>query len=102
MGQWLKKNFITIILLLIMFTGICLISYPSVANWWNSFHQSRAMGTYAAKVATLSRHDYDEMLQAAMRYNETLAKKGILWNPSVSELEEYNEIAMIYFKSALY
>ena len=41
-----------------MFIGVFLLLYPSVANYWNSFHQTRAIAGYAETVSHLSKEDY--------------------------------------------
>ena len=57
----MKKNLSTILLILAFVTGLSLLLYPSVSDYWNSFHQSRAIATYAGEVANLSNADYDRM-----------------------------------------
>lgn len=89
---WIKKHLITLILVLIGLTGVGLITYPSFSNWWNSFHQSRAVAGYAEAVANLDREEYDRIIGEAEEYNKRLAKSGLLWKMSASEEEEYNEI----------
>lgn len=90
MNRWLKKNIITIILLLVLFTGIGLLAYPSFSNWWNSFHQSRAVSAYAAKVASMDREEYDRILKSAEKYNRELAETGIKWRMTEEEEARYN------------
>ena len=51
MKSWIKKNLSTIVLVLIFIVGLSLLLYPSVSDYWNSFHQSRAIATYAEAVA---------------------------------------------------
>ena len=45
--KWIKKNMTTILLLLILLVGLSLLLYPTVSDYWNSLHQSRAIATYA-------------------------------------------------------
>lgn len=49
MGR-VKKKLGTILMFLVLLIGIGLMAYPTVSNWWNSFHQSRAINSYAARV----------------------------------------------------
>lgn len=49
--KWIKKNMTTILLLLILLVGLSLLLYPTVSDYWNSLHQSRAIATYAQAVA---------------------------------------------------
>ena len=46
-----KANHITtIVLVLILLVGLSLLLYPSVSDYWNSFHASRAVAAYAQKL----------------------------------------------------
>ena len=38
---------ITLLLILILLAGVSLLLYPTVSDYWNSFHQSRAIASYA-------------------------------------------------------
>lgn len=75
-----------------MVVGIGLIAYPSVANWWNSYHQTRAVASYASAVSEMSHEEYDKILNEASEYNKRLAESGILWRMNVEEQGEYNSI----------
>lgn len=72
----MKKHLSTILLVLLMLTGICLILYPSVSDYWNSLHQSRAIENYAADVAKMDTAQHEEMRKAAEDYNRVLAEAG--------------------------
>ncbi len=88
--QWIKKNLFTILLLLIALAGVGLLAYPTFANWWNSFHQSRAVASYMEAVTNLDKEQYEEILRSAEEYNKKLANTGFLWKLSEKENEEYN------------
>lgn len=70
--KWLKKNWINLLLGLILLTGLGLILYPSVSDYWNKMHQSRAISQYSEAVANLNQEDYDEILAFAHAFNEKL------------------------------
>ena len=74
----MKKHATTILLFVVMFVGLGLLLYPSIADWWNSFHQSRAIAAYTNTVEMESGTDYTEYWEAARAYNERLAKKNIV------------------------
>ena len=71
-----KKNRTTILLVVLLLAGLSLLLYPTVSDYWNSFHQTRAIATYAETVAELDNTQYDELWDAARRYNEALARQG--------------------------
>ena len=54
----MKKHLSTIILILIFLIGLSLVLYPTVADYWNSLHQSRAIATYAEEVAHIDTDKY--------------------------------------------
>ena len=90
MKSWLKKNRINLILIGIVLLGMGLIAYPGFADWWNSFHQSRAVASYAESVANLDANKYSEMLADAEAYNAELAKIGAQWIMTDEQMAEYN------------
>lgn len=89
--SWLKKNGLTLILLLILLIGAGLIAYPSFANWWNSFHQSRAVASYAETVANMNTEEYERIISKSQAYNRKLSRSGILWTLDEDEEKEYKE-----------
>ena len=89
--RWIKENRVTLIIAAVGLLGLGLILYPSVADWWNSFHQSRAVASYAQKVANLDSSEYDRILAEAEAYNNNLAKSGINWKMSEEELAAYEK-----------
>lgn len=70
----MKKRFSTILLFLVLIIGLSLLLYPSFADWWNSFHQSRAIASYEAALADLKEEDYTALFSAAEEYNQKIAK----------------------------
>lgn len=87
--RWAKERLVTLILMGVMIVGICLLAYPSFADYWNSFHQSRAVMTYAENVASMNEEDYEKILEEARAYNEELAESGIKWTMTEEEKEAY-------------
>ena len=47
---------------LVFVSGIALMLYPTVSDWWNSLHQSRAIRAYTEKVAELESGEYERLL----------------------------------------
>lgn len=85
----MKKHLSTIILIIIFFTGIALLLYPSLSDYWNSFHQSRAIATYAETVAKVDNTEYDALWARAEAYNDALKKKENRWILSEEDKKEY-------------
>lgn len=93
--KWLKKNFVNILICVIGLVGAGLLAYPSVADWWNSFHQSRAVAAYAQAVSEMDEETYDRLLGEAEAYNRKLAETGILWTMSKKQMKEYDALLNI-------
>ncbi len=93
--KWIKKNLSSIILVLIFIIGLSLLLYPSFSDYWNSFHQSRAIASYAQSVTTIDDDQYEKMWAQAQEYNTTLAKKQNRWVLSEEEYEEYEGLLNI-------
>lgn len=90
-GGRITDRLFTIILVGIMMAGIGLLAYPSLADYWNSFHQSRAVMTYAEHVADMQTDEYERFLNSAREYNSALAETGIKWGLTDKEKAAYNE-----------
>lgn len=84
-----KRTVSTIILILIFLVGLSLLLYPTVSDYWNSLHQSRAISGYAEQVAGLDDDIYEKLLKEAKAYNKTLVNKADRFHLTEEELEEY-------------
>ena len=87
-----KRNWITPFLILILLAGLSLLLYPTVSDYWNSFHQSRAIASYAEDVAKLDTVQYDDLWKAAKKYNEALAKGDINYVLKDEQKENYESL----------
>ena len=74
--RFVRRHAATIILVAAFLIGIALIAYPSFSNWWNQFHQTRAIATYNDAVDSIDKVDYEAMLADAHAYNEGLVEFG--------------------------
>ena len=87
-----KGNFTTLLLILVLLAGLSLLLYPSVSDYWNSFHQTRAIATYAEEVANLNQDQYDEIWAAAESYNVSLTNRVNAYLLSDAQKEEYQQL----------
>lgn len=87
----MKKKLSTILLLLIFFIGLSLLLYPSFSDYWNSFHQSRAIASYTEAVADMQDDTYERMLREADTFNDLIREKADQWVISDEETTLYNE-----------
>ena len=87
----MKKKKTGIILVLILFVGVCGLLYPSVSQYWNSKTQSRAVDNYREVLASLKPQDYDAFFEAAENYNAALNELDFPLT-EYRELKRYNDI----------
>ncbi|MDD6021193.1 MAG: class C sortase [Oscillospiraceae bacterium] len=87
----MKKKITTVILVLILLVGLCIMLYPIVSNYWNSLHQSRVITDYAEHVSKLDKSDYDKILASAHQYNKELASKGVAYKLDASQQADYEK-----------
>ena len=87
-----KGSISTIILILVFVVGLSLLLYPTVSDYWNSFHQSQAITEYAQQVANLDNVLYDQLWQEATDYNQRLRGKADRYDLSEEELAEYEAL----------
>lgn len=88
--RWLRKHREALLITLAAVVGFFLLLYPSVADWWNRFHQSRVVMSYAESVAGMSEAAYRKCLKEADAYNAKLAESGILWKMDKKQKAEYD------------
>ena len=85
-----KQRWVDVLLVLVLLAGLAIVAYPSFSDYWNSFHQSRAIVSYAESVATLNNEEYDRLWDDALLYNAYLEKKPNQWAITDEETEAYN------------
>ena len=85
----MKKNLSTFVLVLIFLIGLSLLLYPTVADYWNSFHQSQVIQTYVESVTQIDDNEYEQILEDVKEYNEMLLKKTNRFILSDEEVEKY-------------
>ncbi len=85
----------TLVLMVLFIVGISLLLYPSVADYWNSFHQSRAIAGYVEQVANMDNGYMEQMVTEAQGYNAMLVGNQDRFSPSEEQNEYYNSLLNI-------
>ena len=62
--------------------------YPTVSDWWNSMHASRAIASYEEVVQNMDEEAKQQMMEEAKQYNASLAM-GIHFKLTDEEYAEY-------------
>jgi len=91
----MKTDRSTILLVIIFLIGLSLLLYPSFANYWNSFTQSRAVASYVEQLAEIDDDRYREIWDAARDYNDSLLTRENNYLLSDEQWEEYMELLNI-------
>ena len=87
-----KNRITTVLLALVFLAGLSLLLYPTVSDYWNSFHASRAVAAYAQEVADLNGAEYDALLEAARDYNARVPERSNTFALTEAERAEYQSL----------
>lgn len=90
--KFIKKHFSTLIIIVILLAGLSLLLYPTISDYWNSFHQTRAIASYVKAVDDLDQKDYERIWNEAKQYNQRLSLNGIQMPLSKSKEKEYEKL----------
>ena len=88
----MKKHLSTLLLVAVFLLGVCIMLYPTASDYWNSLHQTRAIGAYEDALAGMTRRDYDAAFQQAEDYNRALAAL----DAPMSEYQSLSDAGMDY------
>ncbi len=69
----MKRDKIGILLVLMLFIGVCVLLYPSLSQYWNAKTQTKAVENYQDILNSLEKEDYTRYFEAADAYNASLA-----------------------------
>ena len=87
-----KVDWVTVIMVAVMVVGALIIAYPTFSDWWNSYHQTRAIASYVSAVEETDQETIDQMFAEAHAYNERLLAKPNRYVMSDAEKVEYESI----------
>ena len=87
-----KKKSNSLLLILIFIIGLSLLLYPTFADYWNSFTQSRAIASYQEMVDTLDEDAYQAIWDAAAEYNASLLERANAYLLSEEQQEQYEQL----------
>ena len=88
----MKNKLSTILLSVVFLAGLSLLLYPTVSDYWNSLHASRAVAEYDESIRNLDEDKYKKMLLNAAEYNHALSKRGISFTLLPEQKEQYEKL----------
>ena len=90
-----KRKVTTVFFLLLFFAGLSLLLYPTVSNWWNTMHQSRAITEYSQQTENINREEYEKMWREAQEYNAALRENPDRFLMTEEEKQQYEQLLQV-------
>lgn len=81
-----------ILLSVALVVGIGMMLYPSVSDWWNGMHQTRAIASYEEAVQDNGAQKNQELWDEAVAYNQTLGQGLGRFSLSEEEQAAYDSV----------
>ena len=88
----MKKHLSTIIPIFVFTLGLSLLFYPTVSNFWNIRHQSRAVKNYSLVMDEKDQQEKEAAIEEAIIYNESLLSNTSRFIPTEEELNVYKDL----------
>lgn len=88
----MRKHISTIIAILVFITGLSLLLYPTVSNYWNSKHQTAVVANYTDTLAKMDDQDRQAAIDSAVSYNSGLVSNSGRFTSDDSELSLYKSL----------
>lgn len=79
------------LVLFVIFVGIVMMSYPTIADYWNRYHTSHVTSQYESIVDSMSEEELSEAFAKADAFNKKLQTERDRWHLSDELLSEYYE-----------
>ena len=88
----MRKHISTIIMAIIFLTGLSLLLYPTVSNFWNSKHQTQVVAEYSDRIEKMGTREKKQALEQAEKYNQTLVSDAKRFTPSEKQEALYKSL----------
>lgn len=86
------EKFTSILYIIILLVGAGFLLYPSFSDYYNSFHQSKAISSYVETISSITEEEHEQMILDAKNYNRQLQGNSRRWSMTDEEREEYNKL----------
>ncbi len=74
----MKRKIVNILFGLLFLIGFGILAYPTIANQWNTYRQSRLISGYDQAVSQMDEEDFDKAWEEARAYNATFEQNSIM------------------------
>lgn len=68
----MSKKIQNVLIILVFLTGVSVMAYPTVSNWYNQMMGSKIVSNYKETVSNVDEGKYEEMFNSARAFNDTL------------------------------
>lgn len=90
-----KKEKGILLYLFLLIIGMGFLLYPSLSNYYNSFHQSKAISEYIEILAEIDEEEQERIFNDVRMYNKTLITNNTRWKMKDEERKVYNSLLNI-------
>lgn len=87
-----KKWLTTILLVVALLAGVGIMAYPFISDWWNSFHQTRAIQSYSEIVEQMDNASYESYFLKADAFNEKIRRMQ-------SPMDQFEDVKDEYYNT---
>lgn len=89
------RKLTTVLLIAAFFSGLSLLLYPTLSNYWNTLRMTRVVANYTAMVSELDAKTYRAILKQAHDYNHGILFRNNPLSPSEKEKKRYPKMLRI-------
>lgn len=94
----MKRKISNILFGLLFLVGFGILAYPTIADQWNTYRQSRLISNYDTAVSKMTEEDFEEAWAAARSYNATFEQNSIMTDVFGIDGEEADITGTEYWK----
>lgn len=87
-----SDRIVNLVLIGVMVLGVLIVAYPTISDWWNSYHSTRVIESYTQRVAEIDTAEADRMLAEAEAYNASLLEHEGRFALTDEDIAYYNSI----------
>ena len=80
----------------IFLIGILIFLYPTISDWWNSYHQSQVISRYQEQTERLEKEEYESYWKDALEYNQQLGQAEFYLSGTGKERQSYESLLNMY------
>lgn len=73
----MKRKISGILFGLMFLLGFGILAYPTISDQWNTYRQSKLIGSYESTVSKLSEADFKQEWESARRFNDTMEQNRV-------------------------